>query len=99
MARVAKENAVRSAGRRADVGMTVEHGEAVTVLEGAAGPCGGSGRRNVERGFRNLLDQRRGRALPKQSMPQDDGVLAVRQCTLAILLLAATDFDDASSER
>ena len=63
MPRVAKENAVGPPGRRPDVGIAVEHGEAITVLEGAAGPRGGAGRRNVERGFRNLLDQRRGRVL------------------------------------
>src|SRR5215207_7632696 len=68
MARVAKENAVRSVSRRADVGMAVEHSEAVAVLQGSAGTCGGSGRRNIERGLRNLLEQWRGRVLPKQWM-------------------------------
>jgi hypothetical protein len=66
MPRVAKENAVRPPGRRPDVGKTVEYGEAITVFEGAAGPGGGAGRRNIEGGFWNLLDQRRGRVLSKQ---------------------------------
>ena len=55
MPRVAKENSVHPTGRSSNISMAVEHGKAVTVLEGAAGTCGGSGRRNVERSFRNLL--------------------------------------------
>src|ERR1043166_6123554 len=71
MPRVAKENAVGAPNRRPDVGITVEHGEAITVLEGATRAGGGAGRRNVEGGFRNLLDHRRGRVLSKQWMAKD----------------------------
>src|SRR6478752_973770 len=67
IAGVAKEDAVGPARRCADVGVTVEHGEAVALLEGAAGPCRGSRPGDVERGLRSLLDQRFGRAWAKQS--------------------------------
>ena len=63
--RVTKENAVRTARRRSDVGMAVEHGEAITMLEGAAGSCGRSRTRNIKRNFGNFLDQRCGRILPE----------------------------------
>src|SRR4051812_10419521 len=63
---VGKENTVRPACRRPDIGVAVEHGKAVAMLERVAGPCGGSGCRDVEGSFRNFLDQRRGQALPKQ---------------------------------
>ena len=100
IARVAIEDAVRSAGRRADVAMAVEHDEAVAVLEGAARPRGGSGRWNVERGFRSLLDERRGRVLPRQWWPQ----AASRPCrsgkvSARCLALARAALPTASSER
>ena len=63
---VGKENSVRSAHRRADVGVCVKHGEAVAVLEGAPGPCGSAGGRNVEGRFRAFLDRGNGCALAKQ---------------------------------
>ena len=66
IARVAKENAVGPARRCPDIGMAVEHGEAIALLEGAAGPSGGSCSRNVEGSFRNLLDRRCGRDVAKQ---------------------------------
>src|SRR5512142_250517 len=66
IARVAIENAVGSAGRRPDVCMTVEHGEAIALLERAARPSRGSRTRNVERCFGNLLDRSCDRALAKQ---------------------------------
>ena len=62
IAGVAKKDPVRPTRRRADIGVTVEHGEAVTLLEGAARSCRRSGPGDVERGFQNLLDQRFGRA-------------------------------------
>src|SRR4029079_16351599 len=67
IAGVAKEYPVGPARRCADVGVTVEHGGALALLEGAAGPCRGSRPGDVERGLRSLLDQRFGRAWAKQS--------------------------------
>src|SRR5580704_17042603 len=66
MARIAKINAVGSPRRCPDVGVAVEHCEAIALLEGAAGPGGGSCSGNVERSFRNFLDRRYGRILLKQ---------------------------------
>src|SRR4029078_721378 len=71
MAGIREENAVRPAGRCPDVGMAVEHDKAVAMLEGTARPCGGSRPRNVEGDLRNLVDQRRGRVLPKQLEASD----------------------------
>ncbi|MEY9170404.1 hypothetical protein ABIF15_001636 [Bradyrhizobium elkanii] len=55
VAGVGVEQAVRPAGRGADVAMAVEHDEGVVMLERAPRPRRGPGHRNVERRFGDVL--------------------------------------------
>ena len=66
VAGVLKEDAVRSARRRSDVGMTIQHRETVAVFERAARTGGGPGRRDVERCLRKFFEQRGSGLLLKQ---------------------------------
>ncbi len=56
IAGVGVEQAVRSAGRRADVAMAVQHDEGIVMLERAPWPRRRPGHRDVERLLRNQLD-------------------------------------------
>ena len=73
IARVGMKHAVGPAGGGADVAMAVEHGEGIAMLERAARPRRGTGRRNVERSFRNRVDEqcRRSRYLSNQLAASD----------------------------
>ena len=55
--RVAVEQAVGAAGRRADVAVAVEHDEGVVVLERTARPRGRTRRWNIERRLRNCVER------------------------------------------
>jgi hypothetical protein len=52
---VVEKDAVGAARSRANIAVTVEHGEAVALLEGLSWPDGGGSTWNVKRSFRDLL--------------------------------------------
>jgi hypothetical protein len=55
MSSIVKKDAVGAARRRANIAITVEHGEAVALLESLSWPDGGGSTWNVKRSFRDLL--------------------------------------------
>ena len=58
VARIVVEQAIGTAGGRADVAVAVEHDEGVVVLERAPRPCRGPGHRDIERLLSDLFPVR-----------------------------------------